>query len=146
MKQTKDPGEAAIRAALDDWQEGLAEKQARRVLSHYGAEPALFTLAPPLRTENDDDGSGLQDWFDTWSGKLSFEVRDLTIVAGSDVAFCHCLTRMSGTKVGGQENAIWFRQTLGLRREDGAWKIVHEHQSVPFYMDGSMKAAVDLQP
>ena len=26
------------------------------------------------------------------------------------------------------------------------WKIMHEHSSVPFYMDGSFKAAVDLKP
>jgi hypothetical protein len=25
-------------------------------------------------------------------------------------------------------------------------KIAHEHESVPFYMDGSFKAAVDLTP
>jgi PhnB protein len=28
----------------------------------------------------------------------------------------------------------------------GAWKIVHEHSSTPFYMDGSYRAAVDLKP
>ena len=25
-------------------------------------------------------------------------------------------------------------------------RIVHEHQSVPYYMDGSVRAAVDLKP
>ncbi len=28
---------------------------------------------------------------------------------------------------------------------DGAWKVVHTHSSVPFYMDGSVKGAVDLK-
>ena len=28
----------------------------------------------------------------------------------------------------------------------GTWKIAHEHTSVPFYMDGSFRAAVDLEP
>jgi hypothetical protein len=28
----------------------------------------------------------------------------------------------------------------------GKWAIVHEHVSVPFYMDGSYKAAIDLKP
>jgi PhnB protein len=26
------------------------------------------------------------------------------------------------------------------------WKIAHEHDSVPFYMDGSFKASIDLTP
>jgi PhnB protein len=33
-----------------------------------------------------------------------------------------------------------------LRRENGEWSIVHEHESVPFLMDGSDKAALDLKP
>jgi ketosteroid isomerase-like protein len=32
------------------------------------------------------------------------------------------------------------------RDEHGAWKIAHEHTSVPFYMDGSFRAAIDLKP
>jgi SnoaL-like domain len=40
----------------------------------------------------------------------------------------------------------WFRQTLCFRKINGAWTIVHEHESVPFYMDGSFRAAIDLKP
>ncbi|MGH3157151.1 MAG: nuclear transport factor 2 family protein, partial [Streptosporangiaceae bacterium] len=42
--------------------------------------------------------------------------------------------------------ALWYRSTLGLRRLDGEWRIVHEHTSTPFYMDGSLRAATDLRP
>jgi PhnB protein len=35
---------------------------------------------------------------------------------------------------------------LGLRQRRGAWRIVHAHESVPFLMDGSIKAAIDLKP
>jgi hypothetical protein len=31
-----------------------------------------------------------------------------------------------------------------LRRVDGRWRIVHDHSSVPFYLDGSYRAAVEL--
>jgi PhnB protein len=41
---------------------------------------------------------------------------------------------------------IWIRATVCLRRIEGEWKIAHEHTSVPFYMDGSARAAVDLKP
>jgi PhnB protein len=63
---------------------------------------------------------------------------------GDDVAFCHSLNRISGTKT--EKSDIWFRHTLGFRKIGGEWKITHEHESVPFYMDGSYKAAVDLKP
>ncbi len=41
---------------------------------------------------------------------------------------------------------MWFRSTIGLRRISGGWRIAHEHNSTPFPMDGSGKAALDLQP
>ena len=41
---------------------------------------------------------------------------------------------------------LWFRATLGFRKIDGKCAITHEHSSVPFYMDGSFKAAIDLKP
>lgn len=39
---------------------------------------------------------------------------------------------------------LWVRVTAGLRKIKGRWIVVHEHVSTPFYMDGSLRAAVDL--
>jgi ketosteroid isomerase-like protein len=41
---------------------------------------------------------------------------------------------------------LWTRCTACLVRRGTEWKIVHQHNSVPFLMDGSFKAAVDLKP
>ncbi len=46
----------------------------------------------------------------------------------------------------GEKVDMWLRETLCFRKIDGKWKITHEHESVPFCMDGSFKAAVDLKP
>ena len=32
------------------------------------------------------------------------------------------------------------------RKIDDTWLVTHKHASVPFYMDGSYRAAVDLKP
>lgn len=101
-----------------------------------------YSLAPPLVANEGPEG--LQKWFDTWQGPIGYEFRDLEITAGSDVAFCTSLNRMSGTQNGKTE--LWFRHTIGFRKIDGRWKITHLHESVPFLMDGSHKAAVDLKP
>jgi ketosteroid isomerase-like protein len=53
---------------------------------------------------------------------------------------------MRGTRTGGEKTDLWFRHTVCFRKVDGTWKIVHFHESVPFYMDGSYKAAIDLKP
>ena len=55
---------------------------------------------------------------------------------------------MRGRKVDdpSHEVDLWFRTTVVLKKVSARWQIVHEHDSVPFYMDGSLRAAVDLQP
>ncbi|MDD7940478.1 nuclear transport factor 2 family protein [Actinomycetospora lutea] len=54
---------------------------------------------------------------------------------------------MTATPVGEPEPfVLWFRSTYALRRRDGAWAIVHQHESVPFHMDGSFRAATELTP
>jgi ketosteroid isomerase-like protein len=62
------------------------------------------------------------------------------------VAFSHSLNRISGKRTNGEETDVWVRATACFRKMDGKWKVTHEHFSVPFYMDGSGRAAVDLKP
>lgn len=134
-----------IRAVIDDWAEGLRTKDAKRVMAHGPADFLHFSLAPPLIAK-DTGARGLNEWFATWDGRLELEITDLVITAGDDVAFATSINHLAGRKKGEGRNEIWFRQTLGLRKDGGTWKIVHLHESVPFYMDGSMRAAVDLKP
>jgi PhnB protein len=140
--------EARIRALIDQQAKALRAKDATGVLSHYAADTVKFDLAPPLQYAGADalEKAGLESWFSSWRGPLGYEVRDFSVAAGDELAFCHGFVRISGTKVDGERADVWARQTLGLRKIDGAWKITHEHTSVPFYMDGSFKAAVDLEP
>jgi ketosteroid isomerase-like protein len=41
---------------------------------------------------------------------------------------------------------LWYRSTIVLEKNAGRWRITHQHDSVPFYMDGSLGAAVNLKP
>lgn len=134
-----------IKAVIEDWVEALRRKDAALVLAHGTEDCLVFSLAPPLKA-SDADAEGLEQWFATWKGPLDFALRDLDISASDDVAFATALAHLSGEKHDGGKAALWYRQTLGLRRTDRGWKIAHQHESVPFYMDGSFKAAIDLDP
>lgn len=137
--------EVAVRAVIDAWTAAVAAKDAARVAAVVADDLTLYSLAPPLGTTG-SDGEGLQAWFDTWSGPIGYDLVDPAVAMAGDVAFAHGLAHMTGTKTDGETADLWFRCTLGLRKRDGAWTIVHEHESVPFLMDGSLKAAVDLRP
>ena len=138
-----------IRGLLEDRAAALRAKDAPAVLSHYSPETVKYDLAPPLQTAGPAalDRRALEAWFATWWGPLGYDLRDFKVVTGGDLAFCYGLVRISGTKVDGDEKvSVWVRETICLGKEGGVWKIRHEHSSVPFYMDGSVRAAVDLKP
>ena len=106
-----------------------------------------FDLAPPLQYAGTEAlRKSLAEWFATFQGLIGYDVHDLSITAGGGVAFCRSLNRISGRRTHGEETDVWVRATMGFRRVGGRWLIAHEHASVPLYMDGSEKAAIDLKP
>jgi ketosteroid isomerase-like protein len=137
-----------IRALLNDRAAAITARDARAAVAHYAPEVVSFSLAPPLRYAGDvvRDPAGLEGWFQTWDGPIGYDIGEPVIEAGDDIAFCHGLTHMTGTKTDGEGVDLWFRSTVGLRRTAAGWQITHEHDSTPFYMDGSGRAATDLRP
>jgi ketosteroid isomerase-like protein len=142
--------EAQIRQLIGEHVIAMRARNAERLLtSHYAPEIVKFDLAPPLQHTGPEllDVASLQSWFAAFDGPIDYEIRDLAVTAGEDVAFAHSLNRLSTTPLGATEKLdLWFRATVCLRKLDGTWRITHEHNSTPFYMDGSYRAALDLQP
>jgi uncharacterized protein (TIGR02246 family) len=146
-QSAKASDEAQIRTLIDDLAKAVRAKDVGRVMSHYAADIVTFDLAPPLECRGARAlKESLEAWFPTFRGPVGYEIRDLSITVGDDVAFCRSLNRISGSRTDGEETDVWVRATVGLRKIDGRWQVTHEHASVPFYMDGSNRAAVDLEP
>jgi uncharacterized protein (TIGR02246 family) len=139
--------EAEIRRLVESWVQALRTKNTDGVMSHYASDIVAFDLAPPLQYEGTDAyRKNWEAWFPTFRGPINYEIRDLSIAASDDVAFCHSFNRITGTRTDNEKTDVWVRATVCFRKFDGKWKIVHEHQSVPFYIDGSDRAALDLRP
>ena len=140
--------EAGIRALIEERSSAMRDGDAARAVATLAKDVVAFELAPPLALgpEAALDEAGLAAWLSGWEGPVGIEIRDLHVEAGGDVGWCRSLNRLHGRLKGGREVDLWMRSTLAFRRERGAWKIAHGHSSVPFLMDGSYRAAVDLSP
>lgn len=145
---TKAPAQTQIRKLIEDRAQALREKNAPAFLSSCAPDTVTFLLAPPLCNviTFDQAKKELEGWFATFKGPIGYEMRDLRLTVGDDVAFCHFLNHLSGARTDGGMTSVWVRTTICLRKLDGVWMITHAHESVPFYMDGTYKAAVDLKP
>jgi len=140
-----EPAEAQIRSMIDSWTQAMRAKDAAGVVAHQTQDFVQFDFAPPLQTVG-PNSKGLQDWFATWRGEIGYEIADLHIIANDGIAFCYALIHLTGSRTDGSQSDVWFRNTLGLRKIGGVWKIAHGHESVPLHMDGSFRAAIDLKP
>lgn len=140
--------EEAIRTLLDKRVTAMRDKDAEAAVATLTEDVVTFELAPPLALGPDQarDADALRAWFGGWDGPIEVELRDLVIEAEGSVAWCRSLNRLSGTLKGGRAVSFWMRSTLGLRRTAEGWRIAHGHTSAPFLMDGSYRAALDLQP
>jgi ketosteroid isomerase-like protein len=70
----------------------------------------------------------------------------MKVVVRGELAFAYGFSRVSARTKAGEDAGWWMRLTACLSRQGDGWKIVHEHTSVPFHMDGSFRAALDLSP
>ncbi|MBD2705047.1 nuclear transport factor 2 family protein [Spirosoma sp. BT702] len=133
----------------DDLVAAIQRKDVAAFVETFADKTVMYQLNPPLRFRTGDNApgaGGIEAWFATFEGAISLTYQELEITVGDEVAFCHCLEHLRGARTDGTKTDIWYRETLGLRKLDGIWKITHQHQSFPTYMDGSQKAATDLQP
>ena len=138
--------EAQIRALVENRVLALAVKDATALTSHYANDVVLFDVVGPLRHRGAAaHAERVAEWLSLYRDGIDYQIRDLSITAGTDIAFCHYLYRVGGTMTDGTQVGMWVRSTICFRRTDRDWTITHEHTSVPF--DGATGAAsLDLQP
>ena len=117
------------------------DKDADAIVGCYAPDAIIFGLAPPLRTAV--DRAEVADWLETWDGPILIDAAEQDLAVEGGVAWSTALNRMRGTKRDGTVEDIWFRTTMCFREDGGDWRIVHDHSSTPFYMDGSLRADDD---
>jgi uncharacterized protein (TIGR02246 family) len=146
VEEHKHDDEAAIQSLLDEWTVLLRDKDIEGVMSLYAPEVVTFDIVPPLRCMGADALRKLwEEVFFVYQGPIDYELRDLSITVGNDVAFSHSLNRLSGTMPNGQETGYWLRWTACFRKINGKWLIVHHQNSVPVDLEHG-KAVLDLTP
>lgn len=116
------------RALLEDWAAAVRARDLGGILAHHSTGIVMFDLPPPLVVR------GIEAYARTWrtffsaqAAPVVFDILDLEVSAGSEVAFAVARMRCVDHEAGELE----FRLTVGLRKIRGAWMVVHEHHSLP---------------
>ena len=124
--------EVVIRATIEAWAAAVRRRDVAGILRNHASDIVMFDVPPPFQSRGIEAYRETWDMFFSWSSDpIPFDIVDMTVTAGNDVAFAFAAMRCAGPDAGGKHEALDFRLTVGLRKIDGQWTIIHEHHSVP---------------
>jgi ketosteroid isomerase-like protein len=91
----------------------------------------MFDVPPPFQLKGLDAYE--KSWalfYSTSPNPPAFDIVELNVTAGRDVAFAAAAMRCVVIEHG-RSSDLDFRLTIGLRKINGQWTILHEHHSIP---------------
>ena len=120
-----------VRALIERWAAAVHDGDLDVVVADHADDIVMFDVPPPQ-----DGVRGIDAYRATWPPFFewqrkgaSFEIVELVVTAGDDVAFAHALLRCGTPEELQQEPDRRLRLSIGLRRESGRWVVAHEHHS-----------------
>jgi uncharacterized protein (TIGR02246 family) len=125
--------EAEIRSLIERWADAVHAGDLHRVLADHAGDIVMFDVPPPKQGVR-----GIDAYRDTWPpffewqrGGAVFEIVELAVTTGVDVAYAHALLRCGTGEELASDPDNRLRLTIGLRKEGGRWVVAHEHHSFP---------------
>jgi ketosteroid isomerase-like protein len=124
--------EAEITRLIHDWAQAVRNRDLSAILAGHSPDILMFDLPPPLQSKGIDEYKKTWDlFFSLAPDPVVFDISELSVVAGEEVAFAAAIMRCSERKPNGEILPLIFRLTIGLRKIDRRWTITHEHHSIP---------------
>jgi uncharacterized protein (TIGR02246 family) len=125
--------EEEIRELIERWAAAVHAGDLDGVLVGHAGDIVMFDVPPPQ-----EGVRGIEPYASTWPGFFewqaqgaTFEIVELDVTAGEDVAFAWALLRCGTADDHTAHPEHRLRITFGLRKEDGRWLVAHEHHSFP---------------
>lgn len=125
--------ESEVRAVLEQWADATRQNRKDDILKSHAAHLVIFDVLPPMKYESAEAyRRSWDEWQPDTQGEAVFNLENVAITAGEDIAFAHCFIRCGGTTPDGHTYQDLVRATFCLRNIDGNWMVEHQHVSKPF--------------
>src|SRR5258707_4611029 len=115
MMQRGGKAESQIKAIIEAWADCVRRHDLPGILAHHEPDIVMFDVPPPLQSR------GLDEYRKTWDlffryhlPSQAFDIEELAITAGDDVAFAAAIMRCGSATVGGppEDGGVLFRLTI----------------------------------
>ena len=132
MKSKSKSNETAVREVLKQWAAATREDRKDHVLRGHDRNALIFDVLAPLQYKGTAAyRKSWGDWQPTFELPSLYELKELRVLAGTELAFAHCLIRCGGKPLKGKFFEDLVRATFCLKKKAGKWLIVHQHISMP---------------
>jgi uncharacterized protein (TIGR02246 family) len=135
----------ALRQLLSDWESALRARDLDRMMSFYTPDVVFYDGIGPLQMGQELYRKNWDEFFSYFPGPVEWRTQHMKVTAGDRAAFSRALVELKGTNAEGKCEATWMRQTVGYEKIGEAWRISHEHWSMPMDMETG-KVATTLTP
>jgi uncharacterized protein (TIGR02246 family) len=124
--------EKEIRELVERWSKAVRDHDIEGICVDHDPDILMFDVPPPLLAQGIDAYKATWNTFFASSEKpVKFDLHDMRIAAGADVAFVTAIGKCVNIDPGGKREPLEFRLTMGLRKVAQRWRVMHEHHSLP---------------
>lgn len=126
----------SIQQLITQWAHAVASRDMTQIMAFYANDLIAFDAVAQLQFSC--KAAYQTHWQQCLEfclgGHSTFELRDLTIKQNDALGFSHALVYCAGSNEKGEIQGCWMRLTQGWQQQQGQWRIIHDHFSVPFDM------------
>ncbi|MBY0473820.1 MAG: nuclear transport factor 2 family protein [Nitrosomonas sp.] len=121
-----------IQTLLEQWARSTRMGEQDRILNNHSESVIIYDVLPPMKYEGVEEyRKSWDEWQPETTGENIFDLHEVKITAGHDVAFAYGFIHCGGTLPDGKTFEDWVRATFCLEKLNGKWLITHQHISMP---------------
>ena len=129
---TETSNEKLILKLTENWAKAVREKNIDAILAHHSNDVVMYDVPEPFQSVGIDAYRKTWVTFFEWAKDCGvFNINEMHVIAGDDVAFCYAAMQCAGLDKNSEKEFLDFRLTLGLKKINNQWMIMHEHHSIP---------------
>ncbi len=123
--------EARIRTIIEDWAKAVRNKDMDTILAYHSDDIVMYDVPKPFQSIGINAYRKTWDIFYKYTKLGVFDIQELHIVADENVAFCYGTMKCADKSNSEEFVDLDFRLTVGLKKINNQWVIIHEHHSIP---------------
>jgi ketosteroid isomerase-like protein len=122
---------------LKHWDEAVANMDIQALADLCVEEVSLIDVSTHL--------TGIQAYKQLWKRYLPVKVGNIRVyregikmIAQPELAVLHCFSKVDQIDATPNLEVFWCRTTICFQKVEGAWKVAHQHISMPMHLETGM--------